>query len=198
VRFVRHRRGGWRSHGRNARSMGPGSILCHVCQWTSIRGSGMYEQYRPVRIVADRCRPNAGFAWATFRIAARMARVTLSRARSTWEAARRSRPPSPTARASSATRKSISSRPCCWQPPFRRTKRSRGRQGTHRGEVGVGDRDGQGRQGQAHVAVLLWAIAVTPVPSRRSTGRDRWPGRNVTRWEKTTGSPSGLRSTATG
>jgi hypothetical protein len=53
-------------------------------------GPGVKEQYRPVRPARAR--------WA---IAARIARVTLSRARSACEAARRSRPPSPTARASS-------------------------------------------------------------------------------------------------
>jgi hypothetical protein len=43
-------------------------------------------------------------------MAARIALVAFSRARSAWEAARRSRPPSPTARASSAARKSSSAR----------------------------------------------------------------------------------------
>ncbi|MFL6298358.1 MAG: hypothetical protein ACJ75M_21685 [Actinomycetes bacterium] len=43
-------------------------------------------------------------------MAARIALVVFSRARSAWEAARRSRPPSPTARASSAARKSSSAR----------------------------------------------------------------------------------------
>jgi hypothetical protein len=51
-------------------------------QAISARGSGVYEQYRPVRIVEERCRPRAGFARARFSIAARMALVTLSLARS--------------------------------------------------------------------------------------------------------------------
>ena len=55
-----------------------------------------------------RCWPRDGFARERVSIADRMALVTLSLARSAWDAARRSRPPRPTALASSLVRKSIS------------------------------------------------------------------------------------------
>jgi hypothetical protein len=67
----------------------------------SAQGSSVYEQYRPVRIVDDRWCQSEGLARARFAIAARIALVTLSRARSACEAARRSRPPRPTALAPS-------------------------------------------------------------------------------------------------
>src|SRR4029453_16111720 len=53
-------------------------------------------------MVAARCRPSVGLARARLAIAARIALVAFSRARSAWEAARRSRPISPTARAAHA------------------------------------------------------------------------------------------------
>ena len=88
----------------------PSRRPAHSSQATGVLGSGVYEQYRPVRIVAVRCRPSDGCSRARFVIAARIARVALRRARSAWDAALRPRPPRPTARASSRTRNSRSSR----------------------------------------------------------------------------------------
>jgi hypothetical protein len=57
-------------------------------QEISALGSGRCMRRSGPRIVADRCSPRDGFARARFRIAARMALVTLSLDRSAWDAAR--------------------------------------------------------------------------------------------------------------
>ena len=74
------------------------------------RGSGVYAQNFPVLTVAARWRPKGGQFSEILLSVVRMAIVTLWRARSTAEAAFRSRPPRPVARASSPVRNSISSR----------------------------------------------------------------------------------------
>ena len=66
----------------------------------------------PVRTAWSRCSPSWGWCSAIRAIALRTARVTPTRARSDADAARRSRPPRPTARDSSRTRKSRSVSAC--------------------------------------------------------------------------------------
>ena len=66
-------------------------------QATGSAGSGSYEQNVPVRTVASRRRPSSASRSSTRFSAARIARVTFTRARSASEPVRRSRPPRPTA-----------------------------------------------------------------------------------------------------
>jgi hypothetical protein len=83
--------------GRYAVRMPGGSVEVHAAP---APGSGTYVQYVPVLTAWLRCSPSSRWCSPIRAIACRIARVTPDRARSEADAARRSRPPRPTARAS--------------------------------------------------------------------------------------------------